>query len=66
MYRKDFLLRFSSLAIPDIEEIEKLEQLRVLSNGYKVKVIVTHFMCEGVDTPEDFERFLNKYRLGDQ
>ena len=62
MYRKDFLLRFSSLAIPDIEEIEKLEQLRVLSNGYKIKVIVTPYMCEGVDTPEDFERFLGKYR----
>lgn len=66
MYRKDFLLRFSSLAIPDIEEIEKLEQLRVLSNGYKIKVIVTPYMCEGVDTPEDFERFLRKYRLEDQ
>ena len=63
MYRKDFLLRFSSLAIPDIEEIEKLEQLRVLSNGYKIKVIVTPYMCEGVDTPEDFERFLGKYRI---
>jgi 3-deoxy-manno-octulosonate cytidylyltransferase (CMP-KDO synthetase) len=62
MYRKDFLLSFSNLAIPDIEEVEKLEQLRVLSNGYKVKVIVTHFRCEGVDTPEDFERFLDKYR----
>ncbi len=65
MYRKDFLLRFSSLSIPDIEEIEKLEQLRVLSNGYKIKIIVTPYMCEGVDTPEDFERFLRKYRLED-
>ncbi len=65
MYRKDFLLSFPSLAIPDIEEIEKLEQLRVLSNGYKIKVIVTPYMCEGVDTPEDFERFLRKYRLED-
>ncbi|MBS1257109.1 MAG: 3-deoxy-manno-octulosonate cytidylyltransferase [Candidatus Scalindua arabica] len=66
MYRKDFLLRFSSLAIPEIEEVEKLEQLRVLSNGYKVKVVVTPHTCEGVDTPEDFERFLRKYRLEDQ
>ncbi len=63
MYSKDFLLRFSSLAIPDIEGIEKLEQLRVPSNGCKVKVIVTHFMCEGVDISEDFERFLDKYRI---
>jgi len=66
MYRKEFLLTFPSLTIPDIEEIEKLEQLRVLSNGYKIKVIVTPYMCEGVDTPEDFERFLDKYRLDSQ
>ena len=66
MYRKNFLLTFSSLAIPDIEEMEKLEQLRVLSNGYKIKVVVTPYMCDGVDTPEDFERFLDKYRLGSQ
>ena len=63
MYRKDFLLSFSSLPVPKVEELEKLEQLRVLSNGYKIKVIVTPATCEGVDTPEDFERFLEKYRI---
>ena len=45
------------------EELEKLEQLRVLSNGYKIKVVITPCTCEGVDTPEDFERFLEKYRI---
>ncbi len=63
MYRKDFLLSFSHLPVPEIEELEKLEQLRVLSNGYKIKVVVTPNTCEGVDTPEDFERFLEKYRI---
>ncbi len=63
MYRKDFLLRFSSLPAPKIEGLEKLEQLRVLSNGYKIKVVVTSCDCEGVDRPEDFERFLEKYRI---
>ncbi len=63
VYRKDFLLTFSGLPIPDLERIEKLEQLRVLSNGYKIKVVITPHICEGVDTPEDFERFLNKYRV---
>jgi len=62
MYRKDFLLTFSSLPVPQAEELEKLEQLRVLSNGYKIKVVVTPCTCEGVDTPEDFARFLEKYR----
>jgi len=63
IYRKNFLLSFSSLPVPKVEELEKLEQLRVLSNGYKIKVIVTPATCEGVDTPEDFERFLEKYRI---
>ncbi len=66
IYRKDFLLTFSSLPVPDLEKLEKLEQLRVLSNGYKIKVVPTSYTCEGVDTPEDFERFLDKYRLGDK
>ncbi len=63
MYRKDFLLSFSSLPIPKEEELEKLEQLRVLSNGYKIKVVVTPSTSEGIDTPEDFERFLEKYSI---
>ena len=63
MYRKDFLLSFSRLPVPEIEELEKLEQLRVLSNGYKIKVVITPYTCEGVDTPEDFEQFLDKYRI---
>ena len=63
MYRKDFLLKFSSLPVPKVEELEKLEQLRVLSNGYKIKVVVTPFTSEGVDTPEDFELFVDKYRI---
>ncbi len=63
IYRKDFLLAFSNLPVPTIEEVEKLEQLRILSNGYKIKVVITPYVCEGVDTPDDFERFLAKYRI---
>ncbi len=63
MYRKDFLSTFTSLAIPGVEEVEKLEQLRILSNGYKIKVVVTPYKCEGVDTPGDFKRFLDRYRI---
>lgn len=62
-YRRDFLLRYSQLPRSPLEEAEKLEQLRVLSNGYKIKVVVTPHRCCGVDTPEDFRRFLDKYRL---
>jgi 3-deoxy-manno-octulosonate cytidylyltransferase (CMP-KDO synthetase) len=63
IYRKDFLLAFSNLPVPKIEEAEKLEQLRILSNGYKIKVVITPYVCEGVDTPDDFKRFLAKYRI---
>ncbi|MDI6760048.1 MAG: 3-deoxy-manno-octulosonate cytidylyltransferase [Candidatus Brocadiaceae bacterium] len=62
-YRRDFLLRYSQLPSSPLEEAEKLEQLRVLSNGYKIKVVVTPHRCCGVDTPEDFRQFLDKYRL---
>lgn len=63
IYRRDFLLGFSNLAIPKIEDAEKLEQLRALSSGHKIKVVITPFTCEGVDTPDDFERFLDRYRI---
>jgi 3-deoxy-manno-octulosonate cytidylyltransferase (CMP-KDO synthetase) len=36
-----------------LEQAEKLEQLRALENGLKIKVIVTPFRCVGVDTPQD-------------
>ena len=37
------------------EEVESLEQLRVLENGYKIKVITTEQQFIGIDTPEDLE-----------
>ena len=38
------------------ENTEKLEQLRMLENGMKIKVVVTEFESFSVDTPEDLER----------
>lgn len=61
-YRRDFLLRYPQLPKSPLEKVEKLEQLRVLFNGYKIKVVVTPHRCSGVDTPEDFRRFLEKFR----
>lgn len=61
-YKKEFLLRFSSLPPSKLERIEGLEQLRAISNGYKIKVAITHRNFIGIDTREDFERFLNRYR----
>ncbi len=52
-YKKDFLFTFKSLPQSPLEKIEKLEQLRVLENGYKIKVIETKHDTVGIDTPED-------------
>ena len=55
-YRKDALLRFSLLAPSRLEEIEKLEQLRALERGLKIKVHETRHETIGVDTAMDLER----------
>lgn len=55
-YRKDFLLGFKKLPFSHLEATEKLEQLRVLDAGYKIKTIETDHETIGVDTPEDLVR----------
>ena len=54
-YSRDFLLEFAKMAPGKLEQIESLEQLRVLENGYKIKVLESDFQGVGVDTPEDLE-----------
>ncbi|WP_288201293.1 3-deoxy-manno-octulosonate cytidylyltransferase [uncultured Megasphaera sp.] len=54
-YRRDFLLQYAQMAQTPAEEVESLEQLRVLENGYKIKVITTEQQFIGIDTPEDLE-----------
>ncbi len=55
-YRKDFLLNYKNLPKSNLEETEKLEQLRVLEAGYKIKTVLTDIETIGVDTPEDLQR----------
>jgi len=55
-YTKDFLFTFKNMPVSSLEEAEKLEQLRVLENGYKIKVVETVCETVGVDTPEDLEK----------
>lgn len=52
-YRRSFLLKYAALAPTTLERAESLEQLRVLENGYKIKVLESDFKGIGVDTPED-------------
>ncbi|MDY6863926.1 MAG: 3-deoxy-manno-octulosonate cytidylyltransferase [Thermodesulfobacteriota bacterium] len=53
VYKRDALLKFSSLSSTPLEEFEGLEQLRALENGLRIKVPTTTYDSIGVDTPED-------------
>jgi 3-deoxy-manno-octulosonate cytidylyltransferase (CMP-KDO synthetase) len=56
VYRRDFLLGYSDLPVGPLEQAERLEQLRALENGFKIRVVETEYESLGVDTPEDWER----------
>jgi len=55
-YTKDFLFIYKNLPVSNLESIERLEQLRVLEEGFRIKVIETKYNTIGVDTPEDLEK----------
>ena len=55
-FTKDFLFTFRNLPKSSLENAEKLEQLRVLEYGYKIKTVETKLDTIGVDTPEDLKR----------
>ena len=56
-YRAEFLALYPQLSPSPLEQLESLEQLRVLWHGHPIAVHVTDMACAlGVDTPEDLER----------
>ena len=56
VYRRDFLLSYPDLPVGPLERAERLEQLRALENGFKIRVVETDYDSVGVDTPEDWAR----------
>lgn len=52
-FRKSFLLKFVSWRPSFLEKCEKLEQLRALEHGIRIKVLLTRHTTPGVDTPKD-------------
>ena len=60
-YRREFLLRLSPLPQSDLEKMESLEQLRVLHHGYSIVVGTADEAALGIDTPEDYRRFVERH-----
>jgi 3-deoxy-manno-octulosonate cytidylyltransferase (CMP-KDO synthetase) len=56
VFRREFLMAFSRMKPTPLEQLEKLEQLRVLENGHSIAVVDAKSRSIGVDTPEDLVR----------
>jgi 3-deoxy-manno-octulosonate cytidylyltransferase (CMP-KDO synthetase) len=61
-YRREFLLELGSLPASRLEAAEKLEQLRVLEAGFPIAVGFVDEPSVGIDTPEDYRRFVARWR----
>jgi len=62
-FQRDFLFKFVELGESYLEKAERLEQLRVLENGYRMKVEIVDYIPYPVDVPEDIkevERFIGR------
>jgi 3-deoxy-manno-octulosonate cytidylyltransferase (CMP-KDO synthetase) len=64
IYRKNFLVEFLNWSPSPLEKAEKLEQLRILSKGFKIKIIPTTAPSFGVDTPDDVSRVEEMLKKG--
>lgn len=56
-YKREALIKMTSLPQTPLEKTESLEQLRALENGMKIKTSVVDFVPVGIDTREDLEKF---------
>jgi 3-deoxy-manno-octulosonate cytidylyltransferase (CMP-KDO synthetase) len=56
VYRRRFLLAYPALPVGPLETAERLEQLRALENGFRIRVVETEYESLGVDTAEDLKR----------
>jgi 3-deoxy-manno-octulosonate cytidylyltransferase (CMP-KDO synthetase) len=58
-YRNDILQKITKLPISNLEETEKLEQLRWLENDFSIHVQICHHESVAIDTPEDLKSIAN-------
>ncbi len=61
-YRRPFLLQLATWPPGTLEQIEKLEQLRVLQRGHPIAVEIVEHASVGIDTPRDYEQFVARWR----
>jgi 3-deoxy-manno-octulosonate cytidylyltransferase (CMP-KDO synthetase) len=61
-YRRDFLLDYAAMTPSPLELAEKLEQLRVLEAGFPIALGIVDEPSVGIDTPEDYRRFVERWR----
>jgi 3-deoxy-manno-octulosonate cytidylyltransferase (CMP-KDO synthetase) len=59
-YRRDLLMRFASLPVGKTEQIEKLEQLRILEQGETILISEIDVPTRGIDTPADYAAFVQR------
>lgn len=65
-FRKEALLKFTKLPINNLEATEKLENLRFLANGLRVKMVETDQIVIGIDTPDDLKKAMHFLKVNDK
>jgi len=65
-YRRWFLRELAALPTTPLERAERLEQLRALEHGYDIAVAVRRASHHGVDTPEQYEAFVQRWRAAER
>jgi len=63
VFRREFLIRFSEMSQTPLERAEKLEQLRILEHGHRIKGTVTTYDSIPVDTADDLDRVRTLVRM---
>jgi 3-deoxy-manno-octulosonate cytidylyltransferase (CMP-KDO synthetase) len=61
-YRREFLAKIVTFKPSPLEKVEKLEQLRALEHGFAIKVGLVDDHVPGIDTPEDYEAFVQRWK----
>lgn len=56
VFKREFLLQYAAMPRTPLEKAEKLEQLRILEHGFRIRAVPTEYDSIPVDTPADLER----------